>query len=131
MDVDLERIKALIDLMNANNLLEMELEEEGRKVRLKKAGEVVYREDQRLGGGWVAPPEVPPAPATAASGSAAPAGAPLPSGNGAVARLTIKSPMVGTFYRAPSPDADPFVAEGDRVQPDTTLCIIEAMKVMN
>jgi acetyl-CoA carboxylase biotin carboxyl carrier protein len=72
----------------------------------------------------VAAPAVPAAPVAAAPAPAAPAAAAAPA-------VTIDSPLVGTFYKAASPDAAPFVQVGDRVNADTTLCIIEAMKVMN
>jgi len=114
--VDLRWIRKLIKVMESANLQEVEVEEEGKKIKLKKAG----RE-------FTTPPTVPgptsPSPAVRPAREFTPM---LPEGV-----LEFTSPMVGTFYRAPSPDSDPFVAKGDTVQPDTLLCILEAMKVMN
>jgi acetyl-CoA carboxylase biotin carboxyl carrier protein len=110
--------------MGRYQLSELELEGEGRKVRLKKSEPHPVLPGQLL----AAPPGgFPPAasPSTPQS-SAAP-------GTGAVAAglREVRSPMVGTFYRASSPEADPFVREGDRVEEASIICIIEAMKVMN
>ena len=126
MATDLDWLKALVQLMNQNDLAELSLEEEGRKVRLRKSNAFQ-------------PKTIASAPAAAAASSAsAPAkgGAPAapaasekaPRADGVVEVL---SPMVGTFYRASSPEADPYVDVGDAVKEDATLCIIEAMKVMN
>jgi acetyl-CoA carboxylase biotin carboxyl carrier protein len=115
MDFDLDEIKQLIDLMNANDLQEVEVQEEGKSIRHRKteAKEVVA---------IPAPPAAAVRPAEVASPEI------RPSEDGMV---RIPSPMVGTFYRAPNPDADPFVEVGDQIQADTVVCIIEAMKVMN
>jgi len=123
--MDMEQIRALIEgltgLMDAKKLDELEIEMDGVKIHLRRGG--------RMGeqpGLLVAPP-----------GSAAAAQF-APAASGALAAESereschlVRSPMVGTFYRAPAPDADPFVEVGDEVTPDTVLCIIEAMKVMN
>jgi acetyl-CoA carboxylase biotin carboxyl carrier protein len=121
--VDLKDIKAIIDLMRKNSVTEFELEKDDFKIRLKRgpngSGAAVASDD----------PPVPYAPATAAPGPA-PAAAPpppVPASN----ELEIKSPMIGTFYRAPSPESAPYVEVGVEVNPDTVVCIIEAMKVMN
>jgi acetyl-CoA carboxylase biotin carboxyl carrier protein len=119
MDIaDLER---LVKLMAEHDLVEVEIEEEGRTIKLRR------------GGGYVPVPAAPPA--LAASASAAPA-APATAANAAPAgppagTVEIRSPIVGTFYKSASPEAPPFVQVGDRVGPDTVVCIIEAMKVMN
>jgi acetyl-CoA carboxylase biotin carboxyl carrier protein len=108
--------------MNQHGIAELSLEEEGRKVRLRKAGEL-----PRGASVAIAPPAhlgPPPAPGSAAP--AAKSGAERPPDV-----VEVLSPMVGTFYRSPSPEAQSFVEVGDAVTPDTTLCIIEAMKVMN
>jgi acetyl-CoA carboxylase biotin carboxyl carrier protein len=118
-------IRKLIDLMNENDLVELELEEEGRKVRLRKRAPVEAREGSYI---MSAPP---PMPAPAAAAPAADSGAAAPAATEPDNTITIKSPMVGTFFRASGPDADPYVEEGDEVTPDTVMCIIEAMKVMN
>jgi len=121
--VNLKELKELISLMNDNKLVEMEIEREGTTIRLKKEGAGV------AGQGPVeqvhfAPAPVGPVPTVAALAQAA-APAELAGGE------EIKSPMVGTFYSAPSPDSDPFVQEGDVVKEGQVLCIIEAMKLMN
>jgi len=121
---DLKRLKELVKLMVDNDLTELDLEGEGEKVRLKRAGEdhVQYVTPS--------PPAAPPAQAAPqpASQSQSEASAEPPAAETAA---TIDSPMVGTFYAAASPDADPFVQVGDRVGPDTVVCLIEAMKVFN
>jgi acetyl-CoA carboxylase biotin carboxyl carrier protein len=128
---DLADLQTLLDLMARYQLTELELEGEGRKIRLKKhePQPVVQAITYPTAAGIVpAQPALapPPAPAAGAPGAPAAAPAPLPAN-----LHEVKSPMVGTFYRAPSPEADPFVREGDRVEENTVLCIIEAMKVMN
>lgn len=116
---DLER---LVKLMNENDLVELEIEEEGRTVRLRKA--------QGLALPVAAPyPTLPPPVAVP---SAAPPSAPSPAPSGPAAGLVeIRSPIVGTFYKAASPEAPPFVQAGDRVKVGQVVCIVEAMKVMN
>ena len=122
--VDLKDIKAIIDLMKKNSVTEFELEKQEFKIRLKRGGTggasvVAFEEPQNL--------VYAPAPAVLASAPAGSAGAPLL----ASAELEIKSPMIGTFYRAPSPESASYVEIGTEVNPDTVVCIIEAMKVMN
>ncbi len=114
--MDLSKLKDLIDLMNRHQLEEIEVEEEGQRVRLRKQG----------GRG----PETYAAAAPAAA--AAPLATPAAQAAAPAAEQNlIRSPMVDTFYRTPSPDADPFVEVGDQVEEGKVLCIIEAMKVMN
>lgn len=117
--MDIEEIQRLIELMNENELLEVELVEEGKKIRLKKKFE---------GAAKVIPmaTAMPTAPLAAApTAEAAPAG---PSTEGLI---EIKSPMVGTFYSAANPESPPYCEEGDSVSADTSVCIVEAMKVFN
>jgi acetyl-CoA carboxylase biotin carboxyl carrier protein len=121
--VDLKDIKAIIDLMKKNSVTEFELEKQDFKIRLKRGVN---------GGAAAVPYEDPPAmtimpPPTAIPAPAAPVQPPAPPSN----ELEIKSPMIGTFYRAPSPESAPYVEVGTEVNPDTVVCIIEAMKVMN
>jgi acetyl-CoA carboxylase biotin carboxyl carrier protein len=110
-------IQDLADLLRKNNLSELEFEREGVRVRLrqeltaKPAGPVVHE------------PAAGQTP-TLLSHAAAP-----PADQGGL--VTITSPIVGTFYRSPSPDADPYVEEGDTVKKGQVLCIVEAMKLMN
>jgi acetyl-CoA carboxylase biotin carboxyl carrier protein len=115
--LDIKLIKQVIDLMQRSELSEFEFEEEGFKLRLSRKGaEVTHQVVQPL----AAAPAAAPAPAAAA--------APAEEEKG-VAMIT--SPMVGTFYRAPSPDSPMFADIGTSVGADSVVCIIEAMKVMN
>lgn len=130
--MDLKDIKAIIDLMKKNSVSEFELEKEDFKIKLKRspvggvAAPVTYEEAPLV---TYAPPlaisQVASAPAV--SGSAPAAAAPAANSG----EQEIKSPMIGTFYRSPSPEAGPYVEVGMEVTPDTVVCIIEAMKVMN
>lgn len=126
--MDLERIKSVIDLMSENDLCEFSIEEKDFKLSLKRGGAapVVYAAPGGASG--VAPAA---APVAAAAGAGAAAAAAAPAAGGEENLTPIPSPLVGTFYRASSPDADPFVQVGSRVNKDTVVCIIEAMKVMN
>lgn len=119
--MDLKDIKAIIDLMNKNSISEFELEKQDFKIRLKRAGfgGPVPAEEM------IAPTYLPPP----SGGGALPAAAPAPPTG--PAEIEIKSPMIGTFYRAPSPEAAAYVDIGTEVNVDTVVCIIEAMKVMN
>ncbi len=122
---DLER---LVKLMNENDLVELEIEEEGRTVRLRKAPGVplaMPNAMQLLP--QMQPMHMMPAPGAA---PAAGSGAPAPSGPPA-GTVEIRSPIVGTFYKAASPESPAFVAVGDRIKTGGVVCIVEAMKVMN
>ena len=108
--------------MKKNSITEFELERQDSKIRLKRgfnagAPVVQYDEQPMLGGG------VPMLPA-----AGVPAVAPAAAATG---EIDVKSPMIGTFYRAPSPEAGNYVEIGTEINPDTVVCIIEAMKVMN
>jgi len=121
--VDLKDIKAIIDLMKKNSISEFELERQDFKIRLKRGlngGPVPVQYEE--GPSAVAPVVAVP---SATSSSA------LSAAAGANAELEIKSPMIGTFYRAPSPESVPYVEIGSEVNPESVVCIIEAMKVMN
>lgn len=121
--MDIKLIKQVVDLMKRSELSEFEFEEEGFKLRLtRKNGEVVPQVMQP-----VAAPAPAPAPAPAGG---APAEAPAPAAEEKGISV-VTSPMVGTFYRAPSPDSPSFADVGTKVGADTVVCIIEAMKVMN
>ncbi len=121
--MDLKAIKQVVDLMKRSELSEFELEEEGFKLRLtRKNGDVAPQIIQAAAPAPVA------APATAAP-TAAPAAAAAPVEEKGVE--IVKSPMVGTFYSASSPESPAFVKVGDKVTADSIVCIIEAMKVMN
>ena len=124
--MDLKDIKAIIDLMKKNSISEFELEKQDFKIRLKRG---------MNGGAVVMTPSDDSQPLIAY----APVAAALPAGNAPAAPTPaavsvdaeIKSPMIGTFYRAPSPESAEYVEVGTEVNPDTVVCIIEAMKVMN
>jgi acetyl-CoA carboxylase biotin carboxyl carrier protein len=121
--VDLKDIKAIIDLMKKNSVTEFELEKQDFKIRLKRGtngGGVSTTYDDAPGVTAGQAPLAIPGAVTASQ-------IPVPVSN----ELEIKSPMIGTFYRAPSPEAAPYVEVGVEVNPDTVVCIIEAMKVMN
>jgi len=123
--MDIEVVKDLLDLMKSNDVLELEIEQEGTRIRLKKQGERT-------------------APEVIAIPQAMGAIAPLPQMIAAAQLQTppaneknddryvkITAPMVGTFYQAPSPEIDIYVTPGDEVDDESIVCIIEAMKVMN
>jgi acetyl-CoA carboxylase biotin carboxyl carrier protein len=129
--VDIKEIRTLIDLMKKNGVAVFKMEREGFKITLKTSEATVshsvvtsqpmvaYSEPAALAASS-------PAASSPAASAPAPAAAPAASGG-----IEIKSPMVGTFYSSPSPDAPPFVSVGQQITPDTVVCIIEAMKVMN
>ena len=114
----IDDIKAIAEIVAANDLAEFKLEREGFTLEIKRGSAAV-----------IAAPVSMVAPAPVAAPAAAPAVVAAPAAD--TPKVTIDSPLVGTLYRAPGPDAQPFVQVGDRVNPDTTVCIIEAMKVMN
>ena len=122
--MDLRKLKTLIDLVAESGVSELEVTEGEDKVRIVKNPAPIAAPVQQV----YAPAPVAPAPA----GTAAPAAA--PAAEAAPAEPTghaVKSPMVGTFYRSPTPGADSFVKIGDTVKEGQTLCIIEAMKLLN
>ena len=125
--MDLKDIKAIIDLMKKNSISEFELERQEFKIKLK-------RTNGQIEEGQPAPIYLPaPAAVSAAPAAAHPAMPATPPSSAAATSTDteIKSPMVGTIYRAPSPEAANYVEVGTEVNPDTVVCIIEAMKVMN
>jgi len=127
--MDLRKLKTLIDLVSASNISELEITEAEGKVRIVKSdGQAAPQVQSASAPVFMAQtPAVAPAaaPAPAAPEAAAAPESSLPAGH------HVTSPMVGTFYRAPSPDAKPFVEIGSQVQQGQTLCIIEAMKILN
>lgn len=117
--MDLKEIKELIDVMNEHGLVEIEIEKGGNKIRLKKDYE-----------GKMVPVML--NNKTSESNTANFTQSRAPQVNDALSRnKQIKSPMIGTFYRAPHPDAPPFIEVGDMIEPEQVVCIIEAMKLMN
>ena len=126
--MDLRKLKTLIDLVSESNVSELEITEAEGKVRIVKAGhgapvQTVYAPMAAPAAAPVAAPALAPAAAPAAE-AAAPAAA-APSG------FVVKSPMVGTFYRSASPGGTAFIEVGSQVKEGDTLCIIEAMKILN
>ena len=122
--MNIKDIKAIVDLMKKNAVSEFEMEEGDLKIKLRR--EPNERSKGEAGVVLEAPVMV-QAPAVAPTASAPVTPVPEPVS----VDLEVKSPMIGTFYRRPSPDSDPFVEVGAAVEPDTVVCIIEAMKVMN
>ncbi len=113
--MDISQIRKLIRLIQSTDVMEIEVTEGDQTVRISRQGTAPATTTVA-----VAAPTAPAAEAAPAQASPAVA-----------EEHMVKSPMVGTFYRAPAPDADPFVNEGDRIKKGDTLCIIEAMKLMN
>ena len=130
--VNMEELRELIALLRDNGLAELELEREDFRVRLRREGAGDHVQ-------YVAAPMPVPAPGGNPAPAAAPASAPPmhPGGQAAPAASAdqdlhiVTSPIVGTFYRSPSPTADAFVKIGSNVEPESVVCIIEAMKLMN
>ena len=122
--MDLKDIKAIIDLMKKNSITEFELEQENSKLRLKRG---------LNGGAPAAQPDdsVAMIPLPMSVSSAMPSATVISAPVISTGESDIKSPMIGTFYRSPSPEAAVYVDAGSEVGPDTVVCIIEAMKVMN
>ena len=117
---ELAIVEDIIGIMNEANLAEFSFEHKGLSIRLRR----------NEGGGFAPAPLAAPAPAPA------PAAAPAAEASGKAEErkgnvVAVTSPMVGTFYRAPAPDADPFVDNGSVVKSDSVVCIVEAMKLMN
>lgn len=122
--MDLKEIRKIVELMDDHDLTLFHLEKEDFNLKLKKGADLEAMRDAL--GGFVAASPVAQVPAAAATpASPAPAAEPVEQGR------AISSPMVGTFYRKPTPEAEAFVSVGDTVSEGQTICIIEAMKVMN
>ena len=122
---DVRRVRRVIELMNEHDLSEIDLRQADQRIRLRRGPEMVTV------AGAVAPAAVTAAPAASAAKSPAEGGPAAVASAEDTNALFIRSPMVGTFYSAGSPDASPFVKVGDQVGPETTVCIVEAMKVFN
>ena len=120
--MDLRKLKKLIDLVQESGIAELEITEGEEKVKIVKGGSVSVTAAPIM-----AMPPAAPAPAAAPAASSPPAQAAEAAHDGHV----VKAPMVGTFYRSSSPDAKPFVEVGQAVKEGDTICIIEAMKLMN
>ncbi|MGF1484303.1 MAG: acetyl-CoA carboxylase biotin carboxyl carrier protein [Opitutales bacterium] len=119
--INLDRVREIVELMKEAELQEFSFEQEGVRLHLKRALPAPPPP------AYAPPAPLPPAAAPAAPGTTAAVAAPT-----AEAGVDfIRSPMVGTFYRSPSPESPPFIETRDRVKKDTVVCIVEAMKVMN
>ena len=116
--MDHRELKKLVQLMNDNELVELEIEQEGLRVCLRKPGAGT------LPAAPIYAPAPAPAPAGGAQDPAEPEGPPPGTKD-------IRSPMVGTFYRRPNPEAEPYIDVGSTVEPESVVCIVEAMKVNN
>lgn len=127
---DLGRLKKLVALMREADLVELEIEPNGR-VKLRRRDHTPREPVQQVA--WLPAPAGAPAAAAPVGTvvSPAPAAEAAPAADARQGFIEFKSPIVGTFYRASSPEKEPFVDKGSRVRPDSVLCIIEAMKVMN
>ena len=126
--MDIREIKKILELMKENDLSEFEMEDQGFRLAVKRRS---GPESQVV----LAAPLTGVSPAVAAPVAAAPAAGAAPAAPSAKDDdgdlVPVKSPIVGTFYRAPAPDAEPFITVGQEVDEDTVVCIVEAMKVMN
>ncbi len=119
--MDIRKVKKLIELLEESGVAEIEIKEGEESVRISRASSAAQ----------AAPAFVQPVAAAPAQAAPAPEAPPAADEPAAEPGHAVESPMVGTFYRAPSPDADPFIEEGATVAAGDTLCIIEAMKMMN
>jgi acetyl-CoA carboxylase biotin carboxyl carrier protein len=119
--VNIKEIREMINLMNDNGLVELEIEKEGMRIRLKKTSSGV----EGFSGPIVVERE------RFADTPATPKQISEPAREALSKTVEIKSPMVGTFYRAPSPEAPPYAEVGQNIEPGQVICIIEAMKLMN
>jgi acetyl-CoA carboxylase biotin carboxyl carrier protein len=126
--VDLEHLKALMKLMEQFQVDTIDLREEGRRLHLSRGGGKASKAMSMAMPAMMHAAPLHHAPASAQAGGGGKADAAAEPGAGI---KVIRSPMVGTFYRSPSPEASSFVEEGQQVTDDSVLCIIEAMKVMN
>ena len=113
---NVKKVRRLIELMKEHDLAAIDIKQADHRVRIKRGGEVVVSAGAMV-------------PQTQPAARPGPAAAPEPAADARM--LVIKSPMVGTFYRSSGPDAAPFVKVGDRIGPEKTVCIVEAMKVFN
>lgn len=122
--LNMDELRELASLVIENGFTDFEFENENIRVRLSKMIPQVMQ---------AAPQMMAMQPAAAPGQSPLPADAPAPDAAGEVDAdlLKITSPIVGTFYRSPGPDKDPYVSEGSKVSPESTVCIVEAMKLMN
>jgi len=127
--VEFKDIKSIVDLMKKNSISDFEMEKEGFKIKLRRTDGT--KTDDVHVQHYLPPASAAPVPMPATAPAAAPPAAAPAEEPPASNDPEIKSPMIGTFYRAPSPESESYVEIGDHVSADTVVCIIEAMKVMN
>ncbi|MGI9039213.1 MAG: acetyl-CoA carboxylase biotin carboxyl carrier protein [Gemmatimonadota bacterium] len=125
--MDLDWIRRLIDMVDDSEIDSLEISRWGTRVRVSKSPSVHVVS----GGGAAMPAQAAAAPVAGAAPAAATAADGAPPASASADTVDVESPMVGTFYRAPAPDAPSYVEVGDKVQKGQTLCILEAMKLMN
>jgi acetyl-CoA carboxylase biotin carboxyl carrier protein len=125
--MDIRKVRALIELVQESGVAELEIKEGEETVRISR----FPQGGVNLSGPLPVLSALPQAPAAGTQTEPATKSDPAPAAPATPSGHIVRSPMVGTFYRAPSPDAKPFVEVGQRVQADQTLCIIEAMKMLN
>lgn len=125
--MDLKDIRRIVELMDQHGLTEFKLEQDETKLELKKGGGIDVSVMQQLLASQIPAQPAPVYAAAPVAGGAPEAAAAEPAFKG----KEIVSPMVGTFYLASAPDAEPFVKVGSKIKPDSTVCIVEAMKFMN
>ncbi len=123
--MDIRKVKKLIELLEESNVQEIEIKEGEESVRISRGGTIAAPVQAISVPAAAAPPPPPPAPAASEPAPVSEAPPSAPAGH------AIKSPMVGTFYQSPSPDAAPFVTIGQTVNQGDVVCIVEAMKMMN
>lgn len=126
--MDIEYITKLVELVSGSKIDEIEIEEDGKKIRIAKTIHQVAPPAQTV---YQVPPAVAPPPVAAAAVPAVAPAAATPAASPGTKLHEVRSPIVGTFYRSPAPDAPAFVQVGSVVQKGAVLCIVEAMKLMN
>ncbi|MFN6964973.1 MAG: acetyl-CoA carboxylase biotin carboxyl carrier protein [Pyrinomonadaceae bacterium] len=122
----MDELRELANLVNEHGFTDFEFENENIRVRLSKMTAAPVVQSQPV---YAAPPQASAVQPAQGPVSAAPAGEPAADDDAGLHKIT--SPIVGTFYRAPGPDKEPYVKEGSKVTPDSVVCIVEAMKLMN
>jgi len=129
--MNIKEIKELIEVVSQHGITDLEVERSGVKVRIRKEGQPVVVSSVPAHSTYAFPTGYPPAPAHGVAGPIS--GSPTDSAPAGEEEglLNVRSPIVGTFYRSPNPEAEVFVKVGDTVEPGRVLCIIEAMKLMN
>ncbi len=125
--LELQEIKRLIEMIERSPITEFELVDKDLRIRISKNGKEAAPVHVTATPALATLPPLPVAPVPASDGQAAAA----PAAAKAVSLVEVKSPMVGTMYRAPAPDAEPYIRVGDKVEQGKVLCIVEAMKLMN